>query len=135
VLICALLQCFQAFSQKPDAIVKLELRCGAGGQVGNEVAYFKQLHQSKDVGTIRAKLLEGTQPERIISAIWLLHYKDSVYLSLDEIKEIRLLSRQKQEYSICSGCTFLEVGTLRRLFSPKGKGLRDFVMLFVQESS
>jgi hypothetical protein len=121
-----LLISLSSFSQKHQLeAIQFKITCGSGAFTSKEIEEFKILHTLGDVNTIRGKLIDGNDIEKVLSVIMLRHYAQNKIANITpiELKAIDRMKVSKRKFILCFTCTFHEKGTLKYFFKKKLDGL------------
>ena len=104
----------------------IAIACGIVGTSSPEIVTFQKLHRSNDYVTIRKKLINGTELEKLISAVMLQEYHSvkKIILSQSEKNKISELKNSKRRYSLCYTCTANLTGTYAQLFKQEKSSSR-----------
>lgn len=98
--------------------ISISIACGIIGYTSPEVTTLKKLDSLKNYETLRQKLFNGSDLEKLVVTIMLEEYHSSndITLSRNEIETMKNIKKSTQKYSLCYTCTVHVNGTFADVF-------------------
>lgn len=107
------------FNSHSQNRVEINIACGIAGYTSPEVHYLIKINNLKDYTTLRKKLINGTDIEKIIIIVMLEDHQlnKRITLTNNESEIIKSIKKSRKEYSLCYTCTEHFEGTISDFFT------------------